>query len=354
MGFEASVAGGWCEPEHGNVMHRSAKRLASFAWRAFGIGQGMCQPPTDSHLANWDGNLTGCVEFLSSPYPFGGAVAPSSRRFVDCRIDTFDGGFVTSGTINEGADAVFAEGWSGKDLAAHQIVFAALPDDRTVVGMELCRVGAKRCAVRSVLGLHLSLANDLYNGFRRTLQAASGRKVLRSPPREDAVVPLDSRWVSVDGKIGLIGLYGADMLTVRRSAERRRLGSGYRSLYLEEIGWSCSVGPRWVEPGQVLLDAGWAVLSGAGTRQTRAVAEAATTGHVQLADPNLRGVSVPGADGRTYVVLVNFGTAPATVPVAALAGGGVSVTDLVGGGVVLRDGDLEILPGQARVVVRQG
>ena len=97
--FEASVRGAWCEPEHGAVMHRSPRRLASFSWRAFGIAQGMCQPPSDSHLTNWDQNLTGQVEFASSPYPFVAGVRPTSRRLVDCRIDSFAGGFVTSGTV---------------------------------------------------------------------------------------------------------------------------------------------------------------------------------------------------------------------------------------------------------------
>src|SRR5690606_34909471 len=57
--FEASAAGSWCEPEHGAALHRSPTRLASFAWRAMSLGQGLCQPPDDGHLAEWQHNLVG-------------------------------------------------------------------------------------------------------------------------------------------------------------------------------------------------------------------------------------------------------------------------------------------------------
>jgi len=39
-------------------MHRSANRLASFAWRAHGLAQGLCVPPRDSSMAEWSLNLT--------------------------------------------------------------------------------------------------------------------------------------------------------------------------------------------------------------------------------------------------------------------------------------------------------
>ena len=90
------------------------------------------------------------------------------------RTSVFDGGFATCGALIEGAEVELAEGWTGRDLAMHHIAFVALPDARTVVGLELVRLGKARALVRSVKGLHLNLPNDLYNGFTRTLATAAG------------------------------------------------------------------------------------------------------------------------------------------------------------------------------------
>jgi hypothetical protein len=171
--FDASVAGLWHEPEHGALLHRSPTRLASFAWRAFGLAQGMCLPPDDGHLAEWESNLVGQVEFAADPHP-AHPKPPPGRRLIGHHSATFDGGFITCGSLIEGAEVELAEGWTGRDLATHHIAFAALPDGRTVVGLELIRLGNARVLVRSVKGLHLNIPNDLYNGFTRTLTTAAG------------------------------------------------------------------------------------------------------------------------------------------------------------------------------------
>ena len=54
---EKSVAGLWIEPDYGAALHRSPRRFASFAWRAFGLAQGLCLPPQNGDLAEWEGNL---------------------------------------------------------------------------------------------------------------------------------------------------------------------------------------------------------------------------------------------------------------------------------------------------------
>mgnify|MGYP000964282432 CR=1 FL=1 len=70
--YETSVAGGWCEPLYGAVMHRCPTRLASFVWPACDVRQnvsmGLCTPPGDGHLVEWVRNLAGRVEFVNTPY----------------------------------------------------------------------------------------------------------------------------------------------------------------------------------------------------------------------------------------------------------------------------------------------
>ncbi|MBI2301239.1 MAG: hypothetical protein HYU66_20215 [Armatimonadetes bacterium] len=283
-GFEASVAGGWCEPEHGAVMHRCPTRLASFAWRAYGLTQGVCQPPGDGDLAEWQQNLTGVVRFAGE----GGG-----RKLVRCEVEPIEGGFVTHGAVQEGCGVTLAEGWKAEWSALHRIVFVALPDGHTVVGLEHVRAADHRVLVAEVKGLHLNLPNDLFNGFRRRLVTAAGEQWLARPAGRDEVRPLGGRWAHCDVG-GLVGLYGAEELVVDRSVVRR--GGRYRSLYAEELCWGHQAGVRAVDAGAVLLDVGWAVLSSATPEQTAAFAARAEAG----LDGEVRWLRLVGLDGHRY------------------------------------------------------
>jgi hypothetical protein len=348
--FEASASGGWSEPEHGAVMHRAPRRLAAFAWRAFGLAQGTCQPPDDPHLSDWEGNLTGRVEFTVSQHALR-PVRLAGRRLLDCWTASFDGGFVTVGAAFEGAEVALAEGWRGKDMAVHRIAFAALPDERTVVGLELCQLGAARGCVRAVKGLGLNLANDLYNGFERVLACEGGEVLLRSPADRDGGVGLASRWLSTGGRLGVVGVYGASELAVHRSPRRR--GGAYESLYVDEVCWPGVEGPRWFDPGAVLLDCGWAVLSAADEAETRACAGDPRTAALDPGVEGLRGLSVLGADGNRHFVVVNFSDETADLPVAALvAEEGTGLTEHVSGDALRSGGDdrIALEPGRAIVL----
>jgi hypothetical protein len=299
--FESSVAGGWCEPEHGAVLHRSPRRLASFAWRAFGLAQGLCQPPDDGHMTDWEGSLAGQIDFVHHPHYLHPSY-PQSRRLRNYQILPFDGGFLTFGSLFAGAEIELAEGWRGHDLAIHSIAFAALPDDQTVLALELCQMTPVRGLLRQVKGLHFNLVNDLYNQFSRSLKTSQGMQSLQSPPQTAETISLNSRYACIDDREGLVGIYGADTLTLQRSNIR---GAGaYHSLYIEEISLSNRQGPFWANPAEIILDCGWAVLSGAGSERTEQVNASAVTHSTDA--PNLRMVSIQGADQRTYLMAANF------------------------------------------------
>ena len=76
----------------------------------------MCLPPDDGHLAEWESNLVGQVEFAADPYP-AHPKPPPGRRLIGYRTETFAGGFMTCGALIEGAEVELAEGWTGRDLA---------------------------------------------------------------------------------------------------------------------------------------------------------------------------------------------------------------------------------------------
>lgn len=157
-------------------------------------------------------------------------------------------------------------------------------------------------------GLHLNLPNDLFNGFQRRLQTASGEYLLSNPNRQSGPLSLESVWVNIDGILGLRALYGGETLIVNRPAARN--AGKYKSLYIEEICLTCESGPRRVAPNTHLLDLGFAVLSGSGARSVQNL----PGGQIEL--PGLlRGIWVTGADGKRYSLVANFGENEQTVTV---------------------------------------
>lgn len=322
--FERAVAGGWLEEEHGAALHRSPTRLASFAWRAHGLAQGMCLPPRDGHLAEWSNNLAGRIRLLGDPGP---EAEGRHRTLAAGRVQAFEGGFAAWGAVEEGVKLTVAEGWSGSPALRHQIVFAALPDARTVVGLQFCRNGATRVFAVEVAGMLLNIPNDLFNGYRRTLAAAGGTIRLRSPARADGMLELGSRWAAIDNRIGAVGLYGAESLALRRSAARR--GGRFASLHVEELGFPFGVGTRSIAPGEVVLDCGWAVLASVRAPAVRAFAEAHVGAAAEGLAGGLRAVAVTDGAGRRCVVAANFGDAAASLPATGLVPPGA--VDLLSG-----------------------
>ncbi|NLF32795.1 MAG: hypothetical protein GX591_18135 [Planctomycetes bacterium] len=314
--YETSVAGGWCEPLYGAVMHRCPTRLASFVWPACDVRQnvsmGLCTPPGDGHLVEWVRNLAGRVEFVNTPYD--GVMTNSVPAAVVRRwIGTFDGGFATIGEIIEGTKVEQAEGWKGEDLARQRLAYVALPDGHTVVGLQRCAAGGRRFYLTEVQGLRLNVANDLFNDFQRTLATEAGRTVVTTPAPRDELIDLHSRWVNVDDRLGAIGLYGAETMHLRRTP--RRCAGRYESLHVEQFAWSARLGAHDVMGGAVLFDVGWLAVSALDAAATAELA--AANRHAALADlpAGLRGVRVRAADGAEYAVIANFGDTPEPVDV---------------------------------------
>jgi hypothetical protein len=172
--------------------------------------------------------------------------------------------------------------------------------------------------------LHLNVANDLFNGFRRVVLAEDGEHVLVAPPAFDEFVLISSPWLNIDNVLGVSFLYGARRLLIDRKHERR--GGTYQSLHIEEVfavpqasgrerrrrgfrRWPGGWGVTATKPGQVLVDLGYAALSNADAEATKSL----EGGSLTLADELVRGVWVEGADGRRYAVVANFSDAPVTV-----------------------------------------
>lgn len=308
--FEKSVEGGWAEPEHGAAVHRCASRFASFAWHASGKTQGLCTPPDDGDLAEWSYNLAGRVRFMGDD----GEVlkGASGRRQVEAfTIDTFDGGFATCGVIDEGMNVVVLEGWKGSDMAKHYLAYIALPDGHSVVGLQRCVAGDKLVFTLEVKGMLLNLPNDLLNNYVRRIRTGQGEGQLKSPADRTHALPLHSDWACIDNRVGAIGIYGSDGLSVHRSRERR--AGKFQSLYVDEICWHCDARVKAHQPGRTILDVGWAVASEANADMTAQLSSSAE--QLELNHPTVRAVRLTAINGRSYVVVANLGGVAAEVAI---------------------------------------
>lgn len=290
--YEDAVAGGWEEPEHGAVFHRSKRRLASWSWRAREAPQGLCLPPTSGHLAEWCENLGGRVRLLGEQ---------GSRTVLEHQQWSFPGGFLTTGTMADSTKAVLPEGWISPERAAHRYAVAALPDDRTLVVLEYCRVGI-RAYLTEAKGLKLNIPNDLFNDFRRTYRTASSIVVTTGDAAGSR--SLESSWANIDDALGVVGLYGADSLWLFQAGRRRASGYG-ESLYYDEVCFPCRTGMWSVDHGSVILDCGSLVLSGVTAEETESAGQQAWVPACE--DPLIRAVVVGGGDGHTYLLVVHFG-----------------------------------------------
>jgi hypothetical protein len=201
----------------------------------------------------------------------------------------------------------------------------ALPDGHTAVGLQRCQTDGHRTYLVEAKGLHLNLPNDLFNGFERRLVTEGGEIVLQCPPERDQVVDLNSLWMNVEGRLGVVGLYGGDQLVVHRSMQRR--GGKYASLYVDEICLGCVLGTQEIEANTAVIDAGWTVLSAASVDQTRLCADSSSL--IDLGDTALRAVRVRGLDGVLYVVLANLGDGERDCSARELFGRAADMRDLV-------------------------
>ncbi len=333
--FEDSVRGGWIEPEHGAVLHRSARRIASWSWRARQRPQGLCLPPGDGHLAEWDYNLAGSVRLP------GANGIPEVIRHDQA---LFRGGFITWGAMDDRAGAIFPEGWTPPVPIEHKYAVAALPDDRTMIVLEYCAAPI-RCWLREVKGLKLNVPNDIFNDLERTYTGEAGPMVVRAESADR--IDLRSTWVCVEGAIGAAGIYGGEAFVLCQAGRRRASGYG-DSLYYDELCCPCALGTIEANPGQVLLDCGNVILSGVNADETAQVATAAKR---PACDHELvRAVCVPGADGHVWALVANFADEPANAGISLDASRAADVAS--DEAIVINEGELRLTlgPGEARLL----
>lgn len=310
----------WHDDHHGACLVRGPRRCASWAWGAAEPPQGLCLPPDGSDLAEWQNNLAGRV---------AGPGAMNSAAVLRHAENTFPGGFATCGRLRWKSEKLYAEGEPDVDTAVADLALAALPDGVTVVGLQRARTLA-RVFLREAKGLFLQVPNDLQNGARRSYAWNGGGVTLSGRDGTPSVWTAPEGWLSIDGRLGVVALYGAP-LTVLHPAEARITIRAYPwnaharavggCLFVDQICMVCEDQIRPHAADTTLFDVGFAVLAGAGVDDTGRFAAANLGALVETGSPDVRVLRVRGADGQRYLFAANLGDEPARLSLPATSAG---------------------------------
>ena len=287
----------WHDPFHGALFLRTAENVRSWVWLAAQSPFGLCLPPYDSSLAEWDFSCSGRIK---------GTGAVIAFKLLKHHESVFNNGFITMGKFQVISANQLGEGQKDDVVAETQIVCAALPDNASALYMQYSRA-PNRVYVKSVKGLMLPIPNDIFNNFTRRFITPRGSRELNGLKAPFGPIDIDSKIVNIDGRITVELFYGSDSLTINRSSGRqikiKNRENGGGNLYAEEICSKCFSGLKKYEAGELLLDECFAVQTGELPSETN------------FADMGIRNISrdcrfaaFRGKDGKTYALAANFGS----------------------------------------------
>jgi hypothetical protein len=300
----------WDDEFFGAAFCAAGNRYASFTWNASEKPQGLCVPRDDSSFAEWRRNLAGSVR---------GTGAVNDEEISGHREQVFPGGFITSGSTICYSDSFVAEGQTREDVARKVIAFAALPDEKTVLGIQYA-VSLNRIYGSLIKGIFWHIPNDIFNRSRRFIDCEKGNYILRGGHWADRkeILPAGN-WINADGKAGLVSTLP---LTIVRNG-KRQIGVKSQpdingSIYSEEVCAPYEERNRWYERGEILIDVAYASHIGS-AEETRKLSESLATRDTGV--PALRIITVKGNDGRGYTLILNTSDTSIKVPPSVIEGG---------------------------------
>ena len=287
----------WQDEFHGATMVRDANRVASWVWAAGQGPSGLCVPPDRSDMAEWQNNLSGELITSNTPVP----------TIVSNDHDVFDGGFINYGQIAWTEFAPMGEGELEDIFARHSIVFAALPDSKTVVCLQYAET-TRRIFLQRVKGLGLKIPNDLFNGFKRRYVSSEGTLELNGCPGKEENIKLESSWLNIDDCLSVFNIYGDRHFTIHRPAERQikvKYSHGLTSLYADEICSEFKADRNIEPPNKVMIDTGAVLVSGIDAAETLKVNDQQRWQTIDMGT-GIRAIKVTDANNQKYLLIANF------------------------------------------------
>ena len=277
----------WKDGLHGAAYIKTPRSVRSVVTRAkSGLNWRSHKPtivvaPTDaSDLAEWQSNLVGwigCQEeanelLVNTPKR---AVKSLQTRFgKDAGGDTFERTMLLA--ISESRP--WGEGQKVRGFGRRALKVVAIGDGATLVVRDRVRADRSESLEFGFRSLHWLVPNDFANGFRRTFAGRSFRRVFGDAPAHDEYIATGERRLTVDGKMSVLAVRGAD-LTIRRTAAPevvfRPFGNGSHFLPMlraEEVVMDYRTESMRPKPGETLYDVIY-IVSAAGEKEASAMAD---------------------------------------------------------------------------------
>lgn len=291
----------WHDDFHGAWLQKGPKRIAFWVWQGAHKASGLCVPSQRSDMAEWQYNLAGQI------FGTGTKNICMPKHWTGF---SFDGGFATCGQSKIISSGSLAEGDHTPEIGTLNLAFCALPDDQTVVVVQRAKSKTSNY-LRRVRGLALSIPNDVFNNFERTVFTAEGSKKLSCLPKQFELLGNKSNWLNIDDALGVIALYGGNPQVARLSkpqvmihheGQPKAIGG---NLYCEEISQSPSEGITFIRENSIIFDCA-SVLLTADAETARRYAEQKSARRIAADDPDLLLLIVKGADKVDYCLAINI------------------------------------------------
>ncbi len=271
---------------------RDKTLFASFSWEHLSRRYPMALfVPGDDYMVEWaEGNLIGEVVVENAD------MHDTTQRH---NSEVIDDGFVTTGHLQEGKR-------NGLYSIDHYISFTALPKKQLAVMIEYL-VAKESINVTKQSGLSYQLPNDIFNDNLRNIYWEDNITPLRGSRGTSVSTTIDSKWINIDDKFGIISLSDNGRFRIR--AENRNIWNGQ---ICERIDYEPESHRRRYRQGDVIREQAYFLISG-GSQLTRTVAK--NNVHWLQTDRDLiKAVSFKN-EGSNCLIVVNFDrtTANATV-----------------------------------------
>lgn len=266
------IRGCHVSPESGLCFARTERSFASFSWRTLETSTpiALFVPEGMDDATEWQpGNLLGLVE-----------VRGLERSLLNQSMIRRGDGFVVDGTLMH---------WGRGRERLHQVVHVEFDAERDLFSIDSAFVARDRLWVLRSRGLALHVANDLFNGFERRIEADTGaldvrwtadelQRPLGRPARvrrrldrwfdiDTEHLPCGRHWVNIDDRLGIVDAGDATGFWLSRSPH----ASAHDSLHYDVL--SSTRPRRWfrAEAGATILRTRVLLVAGTAAR-TREIA----------------------------------------------------------------------------------
>jgi hypothetical protein len=180
----------------------------------------------------------------------------------------------------------------------HDVAVVALPDGRTLFRVDR-RVALRDLDVTGAEGLRWHVANDIFNGNRRTFTWGGGGELLLgvTPGASRRPIAVPGPWVAVDDKLALVRVAGSGAFGIV-DYPNRRFGLP-NSLAAEDVVFPHETERRHVRAGAVVHQDALVITDGG--QESGQAWSAPGRARARFSDSGFAGW-LRGADGHTYVV----------------------------------------------------